>query len=125
MQYKFIALVIAGACGTLLRYGCAAFVQRSMGSEFPWGTLMVNIFGCFLAGFLWTIIRSKWDISGEVRIAVFIGFLGAFTTFSTYMLETGTMLRSSQWMWAAGHIAGNNIGGFLSLMAGMALGAVL
>ncbi len=122
MIQKLAWLAFAGAVGTLTRYGLAGFVHRIFGASFPWGTVGVNLTGCFMAGVLWALFESRWPVSGEVRTLVLVGFLGAFTTFSAFMLETGELVRSAEWMYAAANVAMQNGLGFVALFAGMALG---
>jgi CrcB protein len=121
MIQKLAWLSLAGALGTLARYGLAGFVQRIDGSSFPWGTVAVNLIGCFIAGWLYVMFENRWAVSGETRTIVLVGFMGAFTTFSAMILETGVLLRSTDWMYAAGNIALQNVVGFISLWAGMVL----
>jgi CrcB protein len=121
MIQKLAWLSLAGAMGTLARYGLAGLVHRIDGSSFPWGTVAVNIIGCFVAGWLYVIFENRWAVSGETRTIILVGFMGAFTTFSAMILETGVLLRSTDWMYAAGNIALQNGVGFISLWAGMAL----
>ncbi len=122
MLHKLLLLMLAGGLGTLARYGLAGLVQRLAGGAFPWGTLVVNITGCFLAGFFWTLATGRLALSGETRMVVLIGFLGAFTTFSTYIFETGGLLRDSQWLRTVGNITLQNAIGLLALFTGHALG---
>jgi CrcB protein len=121
MIQKLALLALAGAAGTLCRYGAAGFVQRIHGTSFPWGTLAVNLAGCFLAGLLFTLFESRWPVSGETRAVVLVGFMGAFTTFSAYILESGELLRSAEWAYALANVAMQNIFGFAALFAGIAL----
>lgn len=125
MIWKFACLALAGALGTLVRYGIAGFVYRIKGTSFPWGTLAVNLTGCFLAGLLFVLFENRWSVSGETRIFVLVGFMGAFTTFSAFMLETGELLRSAEWMYAASNVAMQNGLGFVALFAGVVLGRML
>jgi len=119
---KLILLALAGAVGTLLRYGLAGLVHRMNGVSFPWGTLVVNICGCFAAGLLWTVFETRWPVSSQVRTVVLIGFLGAFTTFSAYILETGEMARSAAWGLAAANLFLQNALGLVALFAGATVG---
>jgi len=121
MTHKLALLALAGALGTLARYGAAGLVQRIHGTSFPWGTLVVNLTGCFLAGLLWTLFESRWPLSGETRTIILVGFMGAFTTFSAFILESGELLRSAEWMHAAANLAMQNVLGFVALFAGIAL----
>lgn len=125
MIQKLSCLALAGALGTLARYGLAGFVHRANGASFPWGTVIVNLTGCFLAGLIWKLFETRWPVSGETRALVLIGFMGAFTTFSALILETGELLRAAEWMHAAVNIAMQNGLGFVALFAGAALGRII
>jgi CrcB protein len=124
MVQKLLWLAIAGAAGTLSRYGLAGAAQRFFGGEFPWGTLVVNLLGCFLAGVVWSLAEVRLSISGQMRVIVLMGFMGAFTTFSAYMLETGELLRDAQWAWALGNVALQNGFGIILFFLGMAAGRI-
>ena len=125
MLQKLLLLAIAGALGTLARYGLSGLVHRSTSALFPWGTLAVNILGCFLAGMLWTLFESRWPVTSQTRTIVLVGFMGAFTTFSAYILETGAMVQSSQWQPALCNLALQNGLGFAALYAGAVLARLL
>lgn len=118
-------MALAGALGTLARYGLAGFVHRIGGAHFPWGTVAVNLTGCFAAGFLWSLFENRWPISGETRVVIMVGFMGAFTTFSTLILETSQLIRSSEWMLAAANLTMQNGLGFVALFIGIALGRMI
>ncbi len=119
MATRLLLLVIAGAAGTLCRYGLAGLVQSGLGARFPWGTLAVNVVGCLAAGLLFGLFESRWALSGEARTIVFIGFLGAFTTFSGFMLETSELARDAQWLSAAGNLVLQNGLGAVALYGGL------
>lgn len=119
---KLMLLALAGALGTLARYGLGGLVQRIGGEGFPWGTLAVNLAGCLAAGLLWTLFESRWTVSGETRAVVLVGFMGAFTTFSTLILETGHMVRASEWAHAGLNLILHNGLGFAALFAGIFIG---
>lgn len=123
--YKLLGLAVGGALGALCRYWLSGVVQGFSKSEFPWGTAAVNGAGCFLAGLFWALAVERLAIGGETRTIVMIGFLGAFTTFSTYALETAELARDTQWLWAAGAVALNNAAGITLVVLGVALGRVL
>ena len=125
MVAKLLWLSLAGALGTLLRFGLAGLVHRLTGPTFPWGTLVVNVVGCFVAGVLWVLFETRWPVSAQARILVLIGFMGAFTTFSAYILETGALLRDAQWLRAVANVALENGLGFVPLIAGAMLGRVI
>lgn len=119
---KFICLAAAGAAGTLARYALSGAVQRVLGAGFPWGTLAVNLLGCFLAGLFWSLSEYRLSVSGETRIIVLMGFMGAFTTFSAFMLETGHLVRDAEWIRVAANVALQNGIGATAVFAGIFLG---
>jgi CrcB protein len=122
---KWIGLAAAGVLGTLARYGLSGLVQRIAGAGFPWGTAVVNLTGCFLFGLLWTLLEGRIQARPEIRTTVFIGFFGAFTTFSSFVAETASLMRDSQWVYAGANIIGQNVLGIVVLLAGMALGRMV
>lgn len=119
---KILALALAGAAGTLSRYFLAAWVQNLAGPDFPWSTWTVNILGCFFFGLVWMLCEERAYFSSEIRFIILVGFMGAFTTFSTYIFETAQLARDAQWLRVAANLAGQNILGFTALVMGMALG---
>jgi len=122
VERKILLIALAGALGTLSRYGLAGLSHRILGSSFPWGTLIVNLTGCFFAGVLWTLFESRWPVPGETRVIILMGFMGAFTTFSAFILETGQLMRSAEWLLAAANLFAQFGMGILALFAGMIIG---
>jgi CrcB protein len=122
---RLALLVVAGAAGTLCRYGLAGLVQSGLGARFPWGTLAVNLTGCLVAGLVFGLFESRWGLSGEARVIVFIGFLGAFTTFSGFMLETAELARDAQWLAAAGNLLLQNVLGAAALYGGLVVSRLI
>lgn len=119
---KIFLIAAAGAAGTLARYWLGGAVQRLYGGTFPWGTFAVNMFGCFLFGIIWSLAEERLVISPEARTVVLIGFMGAFTTFSSFVFETNALIRDAEWMLAIGNLALQNITGIIFLILGIALG---
>jgi len=101
-------LIIAagGAFGAVSRYLASGWVQALTGDFFPWGTLAVNVAGCLALGFAVVWLQSS-IASAELRGFVTIGFMGSFTTFSTFSYETLEMLRDGEWLRAGGYLAGS------------------
>lgn len=120
MFQKIFFLLLAGAVGTGARYGLSGLVQRNSSTVWlPWSTLAVNISGCFVAGLLWTLFEERWPIPPEVRTVVLVGFMGAFTTFSSYILESCLMLRAADWLGASVYMLLQNVVGIVALLSGM------
>lgn len=119
---KLLWLALAGSAGTLARWGLQGMVQRATGSAFPWGTLAVNVAGCFLFGCVWSLAEERMLLSAETRILLLVGFMGAFTTFSSFAFETGALLRDAQYARAAANVALQNLLGIVALFAGHAAG---
>lgn len=122
---KLALIALAGALGTLSRYFLGGALQRLYGGSFPLGTFAVNMAGTFLFGLIWSLAEDRLVISGEARAIVLVGFMGAFTTFSSFMFETGELMRDSQWALAFGNIALQNITGIIFLFIGLALGRLI
>ncbi len=121
MWQKLAWMALAGAVGTLARYSVAAAVHRFWGTAFPWGTLAVNALGCFLFGLVWALTEERLATSGESRLIVLTGFMGAFTTFSTFAFETGALMKDAQWMLAAVNLAAQNVLGVACVFLGFAV----
>lgn len=94
-MYNVLMVAAGGALGAVLRYLMAGFVQRTTVSPFPWGTLAVNLTGCFIIGALWAWTQ-KADISTATVAFLFAGVLGSFTTFSTFSLETVDLVQAGR-----------------------------
>src|SRR6267142_3979464 len=124
MQKVFL-IGLAGLIGTLGRYALSGFVARRFGETFPTGTLLVNITGCFLAGFLFYLMQERFLANQTVRTVVMIGFLGGFTTFSSFGLQTFTLLRDGELWFAALNMVGSNLLGLLMVWAGYTLAKVV
>ena len=119
---KLVWLFLAGGIGVLARYGLGALVHRWYGGHFPLGTFVINVLGCLIFGFFWSLAEERMVISAETRVILLTGFMGAFTTFSTYAFETTGLIRDGQWMMVAGNIVGQTILGLVAILGGMAVG---
>lgn len=122
MLHKLLYLGLAGAAGTLARFWLSGVIQKNVPTEFPFGTVVVNLAGCLFFGLLWAILESRLSLSGQMRIVIFLGFFGAFTTFSTFAFETSQLLDESQWLWAAGNILLQNTLGIVAMITGLTIG---
>jgi CrcB protein len=122
---KFLNLIIGGAAGTIARYLLAGFVYKIMGTNFPYGTLVVNISGCFILGILSALAEKKFMLSSDMRILLMIGFCGAFTTFSTLIFESDSLVRNGQAIRAFTNIFVSVILGFILFRIGVLLGEII
>lgn len=122
---KVLWIMAAGAVGTLSRYWLGGFVQEHSGSAFPWGTMVVNLLGCFVFGLVWTLAEDRLIISGETRRIVLTGFMGAFTTFSTFMFETTAFMQDGQYLAAAANLVAQNGLGIVAMLLGLGIGRML
>jgi CrcB protein len=116
-------LAFLGALGTIARFYLDLLVQRIGGTAFPWGILIVNLAGCFAFGFVYPLAGERFLISGETRLLILTGFMGAFTTFSTFTFQTAEFLRNEQWFQAFANVAAQVVGGLVLMFLGIALGS--
>lgn len=122
---KIILIGFAGLVGTLCRYWLSGLVARQYGETFPWGTLIVNVVGCFLAGSLFYLMEERFLVSPTLRTVILIGLLGGFTTFSSFGLQTFTLLREGEFALAALNVTLSNFLGLLMLWMGYSLAKAL
>jgi CrcB protein len=120
-----LLIAMAGAAGTLCRYGVSGVAHRWFGEGFPYGTLTVNVIGCFVLAFLMQLGQTTDVIPRQYRFALTVGFLGAFTTFSTFGFETTRLLEDGAWGPAAMNIGANLVLGVLAVIGGLALARTL
>jgi CrcB protein len=114
-------LILFGALGTLARYGMQGVVQHRTPTDFPSGTLAVNLVGCFLLGGIAQYGLLHLSIPPEWRIGITVGFFGAFTTFSTFSWETVQLLQDGEWARATTYVAASVVGGLFAVVLGMRL----
>lgn len=122
---KIFFLAMGGALGTLMRYWVSGLAHRLFGAGFPFGTFAVNMLGCFLFGVVWTVLEPRLGPAAELRIFMLTGFMGAFTTFSTYMFESGQLMKHGQFLLLAANIGGQTALGLALVLLGMALGRMV
>ena len=120
----WIGVAIAGAVGALARYALDGVVSRR-GGAFPWGTFVVNVTGAFLLGLVFTILTERFRASPWLRASLTVGFLGAYTTFSTLSLETYRLLQDGSYLLAAANAAGSLLAGLGAVSLGVILGRVV
>ena len=107
---RFLLICFGGALGTGARYAISVWAARMIGAGFPYGTLLVNVVGSFLLGFLMQLSLSTQIVGADARLILGTGILGGLTTYSTFNYETLTLLREGSWGIAAANAAGTLIG---------------
>jgi len=122
---KYLWIAAGGALGAIARYVVGAAVGSRMGIKFPYGTLIINISACLIIGFSITYLGRRADLNPAWRYLIPIGFVGAYSTFSTYEWETFSTLRSGAFFLAALYAVGSLIVGLAAVWAGVVLGEVL
>lgn len=119
---RFASLAVGFLFGGYARYFLAARVYQGLGTTFPYGTLAVNLSGCLAIGFLDALAESRALLGPEARLLLMTGFCGAYTTFSTLILETSNLLGDGQAALALVNYLGSGLGGLLLFKLGAALG---
>lgn len=122
---KIILLFCAGGLGSLSRYLLSGVFQRAINISFPIGTYLVNIIGCFMFGLIWAYAQDRLYLSPEFRVIILTGFMGAFTTFSTFIFESAALLDSAQWPYFLLNVVGQIITGVILLKFGLTLGRLV
>lgn len=122
---KWFTLALGGIAGTFARYILAGFIYGILGTSFPYGTLVVNLLGCFIIGFLATLAEEKFLLGPNARLLLMVGFCGAFTTFSTFMLETLNFTKDGETLRALLNILASVTLGFFAIKLGVLLGEIL
>ncbi len=115
----YLSVALGGALGACARYGVAHFALRLLGPGFPYGTLIVNVGGSVLMGMLIEILALRWSPSPEIRVLMVTGFLGAFTTFSTFSLDVAVQIQKGAFFAAGSYILMSVALSILGLFAGL------
>ncbi len=118
---KWLLLMAGGGLGTVSRYALSMLADQFFGMKFPFGTLVVNLSGCFFMGVIVTVAEQKELLSQDVRAFLTIGFLGAFTTFSTFAFETVYLAKGGQSIAAVWNIVVSVAGGLMAFLVGVLL----
>ena len=124
-MFQALLVAVGGAIGSLLRYYVGLGSLRLMGPGFPWGTLIVNVVGCFIIGVFAEMIMRRFNASMELRLLLITGFLGGFTTFSAFSLDAITLFERGE-VFAGGIYIAASVGlSMLAVMAGLGLMRVI
>lgn len=122
---KWVALSLGGILGTFARYAASTWIPSLAGTAFPYGTLAVNLSACLLIGLFDSLAQTRGLLGPQGRLLLMTGFCGAYSTFSTLMLETSNLAADGQMLAALANYLGSGIAGFLFLRAGMWLGTIV
>ena len=114
-----------GFLGAVARYLLDARVTAWTGGSLPWGTFAVNLTGSFAVGVLFALIVERAALPADLRAPLLIGFLGSYTTFSTFALESWRMIEDGAWLYATANLAGSVIIGVTAVIAGVAIGRAI
>lgn len=125
MLSRFLLISIGAALGANARYFVGLWAGGRIGVAFPFGTTIVNVTGALMLGFVLEMATDRFITSPEVRLLIATGFLGSYTTFSTYMVESITLMRQGSLLLGVVNIAGEAMLGLLFAVLGMYLARVL
>jgi CrcB protein len=122
---KVLYISIGAMLGANARYWIGDWAAQKWGTAFPYGTLIINITGSLLLGFFITIATERFLIDPRLRILIAVGFFGAYTTFSTYAMESFNLLSNGQWLYGLFNLLGSTILGVLAAALGVYLGKLI
>lgn len=122
---KYLFIAVGGALGSVARYWVGSTISGRIGTKFPYGTIVINLSACIIIGFALTYFGKRADLSPAWRFLVAIGFIGAYSTFSTYEWETLSTLRSGAFLLAALYAVGSLVLGLAATWCGTALADLL
>jgi fluoride exporter len=122
---KFFYLLAGGIAGTFARYFLSGAVYEVTGTNFPYGTLIVNLTGCFAIGVFASLADEKFFLGPDMKLLLMAGFCGAFTTFSTFILETSNLVKDGENLRALGNILASVVIGFAVFRTGYAVGRLI
>ncbi len=115
---NILIIGIGGFVGAVSRYGLALWIGQRWGRAFPLGTFVINVSGSFLIGLLMTLMAERFTVNPQWRLLLVVGFLGAYTTFSTFEYETGSLLKDGEWTFAMLNVILSVVAGFVALKLG-------
>jgi len=123
--HSILIIGAGGFLGAIARYLVSLWISQKWGRSFPLGTFVVNVSGSFLIGFLMSLFAERLMLNPQWRMFFIIGFLGAYTTFSTFEYETGALLRDGEWLVASMNVILSVLAGFAALKLGEGAARIL
>lgn len=115
---NYLIIGAGGFVGAITRYVLAVWIGQRWGRSFPLGTFVINVTGSFLIGLFMTLMVERFTENPQWRLLLIVGFLGAYTTFSTFEYETGTLLKDGEWLYAGLNVVLSVFAGFIALKLG-------
>ena len=115
---NYLIIGVGGFAGAITRYALAVWIGQRWGRSFPLGTFVINISGSLLIGLLMPLLTERFIVNPQWRLLLVVGFLGAYTTFSTFEYETGTLLKDGEWLFASLNVILSVAVGFIALKIG-------
>jgi fluoride exporter len=122
---KYIFIAIGGALGSMARYWVGATVASKLGTKFPYGTFVINISACLIIGFSLTLLSKRAELNPAWRFLIPVGFIGAYSTFSTYEWETLSTLRTGALLMALLYAVSSLVLGLIAVWGGSVLAEVI
>ncbi len=122
---NIVIIGIGGFLGSVVRYGVSLWVGQRWGRAFPLGTFLINVTGSFLIGLLMPLLTERLIVNPQWRLFLVVGFLGAYTTFSTFEYETGALLNDSEYFYASLNVILSVVIGFIALKIGETLAKIV
>lgn len=120
-----LAVMLGGAVGAVARYGLDTLIERRVFSVFPFSTFVINVSGCFVAGVVVAALVDRHHLPATFRVGIVVGFLGAYTTFSTFAQETVDLARAHDFVLAVVNAAASLAAALFAVVAGTILGRML
>jgi CrcB protein len=122
---KYLLIAFGGALGSMARYWVGSTIANRMGTKFPYGTLVINITACVLIGFSLTFLATRAGLNPAWRFLVPVGFIGAYSTFSTYEWETLSTIRAGAFLLAALYAVSSLIFGLAAVWGGSMIAEII
>lgn len=122
---KYLYVAVGGALGSLTRYWVGVTIAGRLGTKFPYGTFIINITACFIIGLSLTLLSKQADVNPAWRFLIPVGFIGAYSTFSTYEWETFSTVRTGAFLMATLYAVSSILLGLVAVWAGSALAEII